>query len=104
MIEIASCGSFQAAAKVGEIEKPIPPPVSLPDPGTLNLDPTSISAYHQATTSSGLKGHTIDTDCDSYVGTQGKGKMEGPMAVLHGVNVNDEIMDEQRFDVFSGLT
>ncbi len=28
--------------------------------------------------------------------------MEGPTAVLEGVNVNAEIMDEEQFNVFGG--
>ncbi|KAJ9115883.1 hypothetical protein QFC22_005026 [Naganishia vaughanmartiniae] len=73
----------KAAAKVGEIPRPLPTIMSLPDPGSLALP----SANQP----------TLD-------GQNANAKMDGPFAHLKGENVNHDIMDKDRFDCFDSIS
>ncbi|KAJ9104277.1 hypothetical protein QFC20_004559 [Naganishia adeliensis] len=68
----------KAAAKVGEVPKPLPPIQSLPDPGTLDL-PSATDRTSDAS-------------------------MDGPYAHLQGENVNHDIMNSERFNCFSSIS
>ncbi|KAJ9107732.1 hypothetical protein QFC21_001192 [Naganishia friedmannii] len=75
----------KAAAKVGEIPRPLPAIRMLPDPGSLALQ-------------------SVNNPISSLDGRNGNTKMDGPFARLKGENVNHDIMDKDRFDCFDSIS
>lgn len=77
-------GQWKKAASVcGDIARPLPAPTSLPPPGDTKLK--------------------VDTKKDSASSSADDG-MSGPFAKLEGHNLNDEIMDTERFSAYTALT
>jgi hypothetical protein len=80
--------------------RPVPTPTSLPDPGDTSIDITradtkpleKIKSENPAWTNRANK--PIKDEAGSG------NAMEGPFAKLDGLNVNKEIMDDEKFDCF----
>ncbi len=75
---------------------PVPTPTSLPDPGDTSIDPTRADTESLEKIKSGKSAWTNRANKPIKDEAGSGNAMEGPFAKLDGLNVNREIMDDEK--------